>query len=112
MCKVFQTLNSIVKYRQFIETSSWITTCIELTIPVWFHAIFIFILQVVLLTGEDPDCISLQSLLNPNLESYVAHECDAKTSTAIMFSSSGTTGFPKTVKMSNFSLVANYIVAT
>ena len=49
----------------------------------------------------------LESLLDLENGTYTTPDADWKSTTAILYSSSGTTGFPKAVKMTHYALVAN-----
>lgn len=66
----------------------------------------------VIVFGEAEGCKSLDSLLAPEGTPYEITDADWKSTTAVLFSSSGTTGFPKAIKMSHFALVANVLQMT
>ena len=68
--------------------------------------IYSYIFQIIVF-GEEDGCISFESLVDPKHGDYVTPECDVKTMTAALLSSSGTTGFPKAVKLPHFGIVAN-----
>ena len=59
--------------------------------------------------GEADGCIPFESVLAPLGSTYTVPEADWKTTTAVLLSSSGTTGLPKAVCISHFALIANGI---
>ena len=63
-------------------------------------------LQIVVL-GIASGAVPFDMVLAPKDVRYRTPEADWKTSTAVMLYSSGTTGFPKAVKMSHYAIVAN-----
>ena len=70
----------------------------------------IFSRQIIVL-GHDPVYPSLDSIMAPIGTSYTTPEADWKSATPVLLYSSGTTGFPKAVKNSHFSIIANAIQA-
>ena len=67
-----------------------------------------FILQVIVF-GTSDGCTSFDSLLAAEGTPYRTPEADWKSKTAVLLYSSGTTGFPKAVKQTHYSLTANAI---
>lgn len=61
----------------------------------------------VIVFGEAENCVSLESILAPKGTPYTTPDADWKSTIVVLLSSSGTTGFPKPVQISHFSLVAN-----
>ena len=59
--------------------------------------------------GEAEGCISFDSVLAPQGSTYSIPDADWKSTTAVLLSSSGTTGFPKAVELTHFALIANGI---
>ncbi|KAL4220136.1 hypothetical protein ACF0H5_020548 [Mactra antiquata] len=57
--------------------------------------------------GEADGYTSFSSLLDPSNVCYTTPEGDPKTCVAALMSSSGTTGFPKSVQISHYNMVAN-----
>lgn len=61
----------------------------------------------IIVFGEADGYTSFESLIDSSDRQYTSPPCDPKTDVVALMSSSGTTGFPKAVKMSHYSLVAN-----
>ena len=57
--------------------------------------------------GQSEGCLALNTIIESNIAEYITPDADWKSTTAILYSSSGTTGFPKAVKMTHYALVAN-----
>lgn len=63
----------------------------------------------VIVFGEADGCLSLENVLAEEGTPYSIPDADWKSTTAVLLSSSGTTGFPKAIKMSHFALIANVL---
>lgn len=63
----------------------------------------------VIVFGTSDGCTSFDSLLAAEGTPYRTPEADWKSKTAVLLYSSGTTGFPKAVKQTHYSLTANAI---
>ena len=59
--------------------------------------------------GEVERCMSFESLLDPVHGNYMCPPCDPQTDVAALMSSSGTTGFPKHVRITHYALVSNIL---
>lgn len=69
--------------------------------------VFPFICSQVIVFGEAEGYIPFESLLAHEDTFYTIPEANWKHTTCVLFSSSGTTGFPKACQMSHFAFVAN-----
>ncbi|XP_052807546.1 uncharacterized protein LOC128241441 [Mya arenaria] len=61
----------------------------------------------IIMFGESPGYTSFRSLFDHSHGPYVSPDIDPKSDVAALMSSSGTTGFPKAVRMTHYSIVAN-----
>ena len=73
------------------------------------HVINCFILQVIVL-GDSKGCYSFESVLASEGTPYIVPPTDCRKSTSTLMYSSGTTGFPKAVKHSHFTITANTVL--
>lgn len=110
---VLQTVNPLFTIEDMRKIFTDYDTKYIITIPALVPKVFaakadLDNVQIISL-GEAEGCLSFESLLSPERTPYTIPEADWQSTTAVLFSSSGTTGFPKAIKMTHYALVANVL---
>ena len=73
-------------------------------------ALYMMNISQIIVFGECDGCTSVDSLLAPPGTLYTVPEADWKNATSTLLYSSGTTGFPKAVKHTHQSIIANAVL--